>query len=1216
MFVGAGTLTELKDRLAREILILDGATGTLLQQHRFTEDDFRGARFADAPALLRGNFDVLNLTKPDAVAAVHRQYLEAGADILETNSFNANSISQAEFQLEAHAAEMSRASARIARAEVEAWFKKTGRRAFVAGALGPTNRTASLSPDIARPAYRAVTFDQLREAYFEQAEALIEGGADILLPETTFDTLNLKACLMAIADVERKLGFKLPLIVSLTVSDNSGRVLSGQTLEAAYVSIAHARPLAVGMNCALGGREMIPLVADLSRMVDGLVSVYPNAGLPNPLSPTGYDESPEDFTKAMLAMARAGTVNIAGGCCGTTPAHIKALAHAMKQQRPRATPRLPATLAVAGLEALKYPLDSAGATFWLIGERTNVTGSSKFADCIKDKRWDDALEIARGQVNAGANLIDVNFDEGLLDGVGSMRHFLNLIASEPDISRVPVMIDSSRWEILEAGLKCTQGKSVVNSISLKDGEATFVERARMIRDYGAAAVVMAFDERGQATTTAERVRICGRAYDLAVNQAGLPAADLIFDPNVLAIATGMSEHAEYAREFIESIPAIKARCPGTRVSGGISNLSFSFRGQTQVRAALHTVFLHHAIRAGLDMAIVNAGMIQPYDQVDLSLRALCERVIWNQDDRATEDLITWAADHAGPRAKVEENTEAWRGEPVGDRLRHALVHGIDKFAEADALAALAELGSALTVIEGPLMDGMKVVGDLFGQGKMFLPQVVKSARVMKRAVATLEPYMKTADGRAATKGTVLMATVKGDVHDIGKNIVGVVLTCNGYRVIDLGVMVPTEKILEVAQRENVDFVGLSGLITPSLEEMSFVAAQMEAAGLKMPLLIGGATTSALHTAIKIAPHYAGAVNHVKDASLVTHACARLSGPGADAHRDELRAGQTRLAEKYRRDARAAELLSLSEARARRFNPEGLPSTRARPPRAGVFDLEVTPTELLEYLDWSPLFWTWGLKGKYPQILTHAKYGVEATKLYADARATLDQIVAEGWLKPRARVGIFNAVARDETVVVHDEAGRELRRLNFTRQQAVEGEHCLCLSDYVGRTEDYVGVFAVTSGDEIQARAGALQAAGDDYGSIMMKALGDRLAEALAEVAHRHFRLQFDPGERLTPEQLLREEYVGIRPAPGYPACPDHELKSDIWDLLGGSARIGARLLSSRAMDPPGTVAGFMFLHPRAKYFRTGVIGADQIERLATLRGQPTADVRRMLAFAE
>ena len=1214
MHVDANTLKELEARLNQEILILDGATGTLLQQLNLSEDDFRGERFADESILLKGNFDLLNITRPAAVARVHRQYLEAGAQILETNSFNANSISQAEFGLGEHAREMSRAAAQIARAEVERWTQETGRRAYVAGALGPTNRTASLSPDISRPEYRAVTFDQLHDAYYEQARALVEGGADILLPETTFDTLNLKACLMAITRLEAELGFKLPVIVSLTVSDNSGRVLSGQTLEAAYVSIAHARPLAVGMNCALGGEDMIPLVANLSRLVDGFVSVYPNAGLPNPLSATGYDETPASFARHVLAMARAGSVNIAGGCCGTTPAHINAMANALDGITPRPRPVFADTLKLAGLEPAIYPADPAAASFWLIGERTNVTGSAKFAACVKENRWDDALEIARGQVDAGANVIDVNFDEGLLDGVASMRKFLNLIASEPDISRVPIMIDSSRWEILEEGLKCVQGRSVVNSISLKDGPEIFKTRARLVRDYGAAVVIMAFDENGQATTQAERVRICGRAYDLALD-VGLKPGDIIFDPNILAIATGMTEHAEYAREFIASIPAIKARCPGVRLSGGVSNLSFSFRGQGRIRAALHTVFLHHAIQAGLDMAIVNAGMIGVYDQLEPELRDLCERVIWNKDDQATEALIAYAAARGGEKgASRTESPLAWREADVHERLRHALVNGIDKFVEVDTLEALAEVGTALLVIEGPLMAGMKVVGDLFGAGKMFLPQVVKSARVMKRAVAVLEPHMKGADGRAATNGTVLLATVKGDVHDIGKNIVGVVLTCNAYRVIDLGVMVPCEKIIAAAKAEKVDFVGLSGLITPSLEEMSFVAAQMTEAGLDVPLLIGGATTSSLHTAVKIAPFYPGPVHHVKDASLVVQACTKLTDAASATYRESLAATQGRLREKFQRDAAKVELLPLPEARARRFNPEGRAGAGAPPLRTGVFDLEVTPTALIEYIDWSPLFWTWGLKGKYPSIFEHAKYGEQARQLFADAKGMLDRIVGEGWLRPRARLGIFPARASDETVFFTTLKGEHA--ITFTRQQVDQGEHCLCLADYVGRANDYAGVFAVTSGDEIQAKARARENAGDDYEAIMLKALGDRLAEALAEYAHRQFRRAFGSPETQSIADLFEEKYVGIRPAPGYPACPDHELKRDVWTLLGGSDAIGARLTDTLAMDPPGTVAGFMFPNPKAKYFRSGPVGADQLAALARARGRDLVETRRMLAFAE
>ena len=1219
MFVTKNTLAELEARLRREILILDGATGTLLQQRKFGEADFGGDRYPNPQIPLKGNFDVLNLTQPAAIKAVHRAYLEAGADILETNSFNANRISQAEFKLEDDAAEMSHHSARLAREAADEWFKETGRRAYVAGSLGPTNRTASLSPDIARPAYRAVTFDQLKAAYLEQARALIAGGADVLLPETTFDTLNLKACLDAIAALEDELGFKLPVIVSLTVSDLSGRVLSGQTLEAAYLSIKHARPLAVGMNCALGGREMMPLMADLSRAATEFVSCYPNAGLPNPLAPTGYDETPASFAACLTKMAESGHVNIAGGCCGTTPDHIRAMADRVRTLRPRALPKLKPALTLAGLDPLRFVEAEDAKPFWLIGERTNVTGSPKFAKFVKAGAWDDALEIARQQVQAGANLIDVNFDEGLLDGIASMRHFLNLIASEPDIARVPLMLDSSRWEILEEGLKCAQGKCIVNSISLKDGEAPFLAKARRLRELGAAAVVMAFDERGQATTLEERVRICGRAYDLLTTTAGLPAEDIIFDPNVLAIATGMSEHADYAKGFIESIPAIKARCPGVRISGGISNLSFSFRGQNRVREALHTVFLHHAIKAGLDMAIVNAGMIQVYDQLEPKLCDLCERVIWNKDAEATEDLIEYAGAHGrDPSAAVAAQTEAWRDLPVRERLAHALVNGIDKYVEGDALAALADLGSALLVIEGPLMDGMKIVGDLFGQGKMFLPQVVKSARVMKRAVATLEPHMLKDKTKASTKGKVLLATVKGDVHDIGKNIVGVVLACNGYRVIDLGVMVPTEKILATARDEDVQFVGLSGLITPSLDEMSFVAGQMEEAGMKLPLLIGGATTSQLHTAIKIAPHYSGAVQHVADASLVVHACARLGDQNAASYADELRANQERLRQNFRKPTRT--LTPLTEARARRFNPEGRASVTRAPDRLGVFDLAVTPREVASVLDWSPLFWTWGLKGKHPGIFDHAKYGAEAKKLFADAAGMLEQILSEGWWRPRARLGIFRAGARDEAIATFTPGGAPLRELLFTRQQISEGPVHHCLADYVGRLDqepkDYLGVFAVTSGDEIQARALAFERDHDDYRSIMMKALGDRLAEALAEWTHRAFRRAFGIEETLCLDELLDEKYRGIRPAPGYPACPDHRLKGDIWSLLGGDDAIGARLTESFAMDPPGTVAGFMFLHADAKYFRTGPVGDDQNEALARARGIAPEDARRMLAFAD
>lgn len=1212
------TYGELSARMRERILILDGAMGSLMQQHKFAEEDFRGTRFKDIDVLVKGNFDLLNLTQPQAVRDIHRAYFEAGADIVETNSFNANRISQAEFRMDDLAAEMSRESARLARAEADLYEARTGRRVFVAGSLGPTNRTASLSPDISRPEFRAVTFDQLRDAYLEQADALIAGGADLLLPETTFDTLNLKACVLAIQDLEAKLGFRIPTILSLTVSDKSGRVLSGQTLEAAYLSVRHARPLALGMNCALGGKDMIPMMAELARLVDVPLSCYPNAGLPNPLAPTGYDETPDSFASDLERMARAGHLNIAGGCCGTTPAHIAELAERLRNVPPRRKAVEHHDLALAGLDPARLASDSPG--FWLIGERTNVTGSPKFMKAVKAGDWTAAVEIARQQVSAGANVIDVNFDEALLDGVAAMRHFLNLIAAEPDISRVPIMIDSSRWEILEAGLKCTQGKCVVNSISLKDGEAAFLERARRLRQFGAAVVVMAFDEQGQAATRDDKVRICRRAYQLLVNQADFPPEDIIFDPNVLAIATGIAEHADYARAFIESLPLIKAACPRARCSGGISNLSFSFRGQNRIREALHTVFLYHAIKAGLDMAIVNAGMLQVYEQLDPELRDLCERVIWNKDEHATEALLAYSQNlpsASSGRSVNKDGTDAWRKTSVRERLSYALVNGIETFAEADALEAYEEMKSALAVIEGPLMDGMKIVGDLFGDGKMFLPQVVKSARVMKRAVAVLEPHMRGGAQAAAGKDKFLIATVKGDVHDIGKNIVGVVLTCNGYHVIDLGVMVTFEKIIETAIKENVKFVGLSGLITPSLDEMAFVAQQFEARSLQIPILVGGATTSSLHTAVKIAPHYSGPIQHVKDASLVVQACAGLGGENKVAFAEDLRANQARLREAFLRKTReSAPPRPLTEAREKRFVWTPYPEFQA-PKTYETLDLSVDVNELKAWMDWSPLFWTWDLKGKFPGILEHATYGPAARDLYKDAQELLEDIVRNGWCRPRARLRLLAATSNDETIYVQDAPTRE-HALTFLRQQ--EGDHGFCLADYIAPravgTPDVLGVFAVTSGDELQAQALAFECAGDDYRSLLLKALGDRLAEALAEKAHYEFRRRAGVEERLSLAELLDERYQGIRPAPGYPACPDHALKQDIWHLLGGAEKIGARLTESFAMDPPGTVSGFMFLHPEANYFRVTRVGDDQIARLARARAQTPEIARKFLSFID
>ncbi len=1218
--LNAHTLTELEDRLQREILILDGAMGTLFQSKKFGEDDFRGERFKNHAQLLKGNFDLLNLTQPEAVAEVHLAYLEAGADIIETNSFSANRISQSEFGLSDVAAEIARESARIARKTADEFTARTGRKIYVAGSIGPTNRTASLSPDVNRPGFRNITFDELHAAYFEQASALVEGGADILLPETTFDTLNLKAALFAIQDLEEKLGFKIPVIASLTVSDKSGRVLSGQTLEAAYVSIRHAKPLAVGLNCALGGRDMMGLIADLSRYAECHLSCYPNAGLPNPLAPTGYDETPESFAEVLSEMAAMGQINIAGGCCGTTPDHIRVMAEKVRRYAPRKIPAPVDKLWLSGLEPIRMG-SKGSAAFWMVGERTNVTGSPRFSKAVKADQWDQALEIARQQVSAGANMIDVNFDEALLDGEKTMQHFLNLVASEPDISRVPIMIDSSRWEILEKGLRCVQGKCVVNSISLKDGEELFLKRARTIRKHGAAVVVMAFDETGQATTLEDRLRICERAYRLLTEKAKFAPEDIIFDPNVLAVATGMSEHNDYARGFIEAVGEIKKRWPRVSVSGGISNLSFSFRGQNHVREAMHTVFLYHAIKNGLDMAIVNAGMIQVYEKLDPDLRNLCERVILNKDPEATEELIAYSLAHKKDKSSGSGQTEdlSWRKGPVAERLSYSLVNGIDKFVEEDTLEALELFKSPIKVIEGPLMDGMKIVGDLFGDGKMFLPQVVKSARVMKKAVAVLEPHMLKNNSQAPTKGKFLLATVKGDVHDIGKNIVGVVLTCNGYEVIDLGVMVPAEKILETAIKEKVQFVGLSGLITPSLEEMAYVAKQFDKANCEIPILIGGATTSQLHTAVKIAPQYRGPITHVKDASLVIQVCASLTGFDKDNYVSGLRELQRKMTESFEKKAGAKNLIPLTEARARALKTDWQQMPKVTPSRAGVFDLSISLEKLCKYIDWSPFFWAWQIKGKYPAIFEHPKYGTEARKVFNDAQMLLRRLIEERWTTPRIRMGLFRAGSINESVRVFMENG-ESHDVHFTRQQSPDVSQNLCLSDYIAPLdrgfEDYLGVFAVTSGDGLQAKAREFELAHDDYSAIIVKALGDRLAEALAEFAHLEYRKICGIQESWSLEELLDEKYQGIRPAPGYPACPDHALKADIWKLLGGADKIGARLTESFAMDPPGTVSGFIFLHPESKYFRCGAIGEDQLKQLAQLRSTPPETVKQYLAFMD
>jgi 5-methyltetrahydrofolate--homocysteine methyltransferase len=1208
---------ELLQRLDSRIVILDGAMGTMLQRLKLGEADFRGEQFKNFERDLKGNNDLLNLTQPRAVYDVHYAYLEAGADLIETNTFNATAVSQAEYGLESEVYEMNLNAARLARQAADDHLKKTGKTCFVAGSMGPMNKTLSLSPVVTDPAFRAVNFDFVAKSYYEQAEALMEGGVDVFLPETTFDTLNLKACLYALDLLFEKKNRRLPVIASVTIGDKSGRTLSGQTMDAFYTSIRHMDLLAIGTNCSWGGDLMKPYIADMSRGIETRLSCFPNAGLPNPMSPTGYDETPESFAKNLIEMAEEGHLNIAGGCCGTTPDHIRALSEAMKGRKPRVPPKHSQTLRLSGLENVIFT-EQEPRPFYMIGERSNVTGSPKFSKAIKAGDWTGALQIAQQQVHNGANLIDINFDEGLLDGPASMTHFVNLVASEPDIARVPLVIDSSEWNTLLAGLKCAQGKCLVNSISLKDGEEMFLERARELRRLGAAVIVMAFDEKGQAVDVADKVRICKRAYQLLTEKVGFPGSDIVFDPNILAIATGIAEHNEYGVHFINAIAEIKRACPGARISGGVSNLSFSFRGQNRIREALHTVFLYHAIKAGMDMGIVNAGMIQNYDQLDAKLKALCEDVVFNRDASATDQLLEYAktlksqATDSGPSER-----DLWRDLPVGKRLSHALVQGIEDYVEADALEALAELKSALSVIEGPLMDGMTVVGDLFGDGKMFLPQVVKSARVMKKAVGVLEPHMKKgATSTTSHRGTVVMATVKGDVHDIGKNIVGIILGCNGYRVVDLGVMVAPDVILAAVAKEQAAFLGLSGLITPSLEEMSFMAKQMEKAGLKLPLLIGGATTSQLHTAVKIAPHYSGPTSHILDASLVIQNLNSLSGEGREAYVEKMKATQKQMHEAFSKRNSEADYVPLAEARANRFSPSPSPATR--PSKTGVFSLKPGLTEVVEFIDWSPLFWSWDLKGKFPGIFDHPKYGEASRKLFADAQTLLEKSVASGWLEANVRMGILSAHGKNEDVFVTLPDGQVSHPIRFSRQQRRKpaGEKYYCLSDFIGPKDhgDHLGVFVVTSGSAPARKALEFEKAGDDYNSILMKCLGDRFAEALAEWSHVQFRKLMGSTENFTLDDLLEEEYQGVRPAPGYPACPDHKLKEDIWKILGGPEAIGATLTESLAMDPPGTVAGFMFYHPDSRYFQVQGVGQDQVKEIAAARGLNPDDMPRWLAF--
>ncbi|HEX8989059.1 MAG TPA: methionine synthase [Rhodocyclaceae bacterium] len=1209
---------ELRALLAQRLLILDGAMGTMVQRHGLAEADYRGERFKDHAKDLKGNNDVLLLTRPDIIRGIHEAYLEAGADILETDTFNATRISQAEYGLEAIAYEINVAGARLAR-EAADKFSTPDKPRFVAGVIGPTGRTCSLSPDVNDPGFRNVTFDELVESYYEAARGLADGGADMLLVETVFDTLNAKAALFAIEKFFADVGRRWPIMISGTITDASGRTLSGQTAEAFWNSLSHSRPLSFGLNCALGAKDLRQHVEELSHVCDCFVSAHPNAGLPNAFG--GYDETPEMLAAEIRDWADKGLVNIVGGCCGTSPDHIAAIAKAVAGIEPRAIPEVEKKLRLAGLEAFNVAADSL---FVNVGERANVTGSRAFAKMIIEGRYDDALRVARQQVENGAQVVDVNMDEAMLDGKREMERFLKLVASEPDIAKVPIMLDSSKWEVIEAGLKCVQGKGIVNSISMKEGEAKFLEQARLARRYGAAVIVMAFDEQGQADTYERKTQICKRAYELLVAD-GFPPEDIVFDPNIFAIATGIPEHDNYAVDFINAVRWIKANLPHAHISGGVSNVSFSFRGNDPVREAIHTVFLYHAIKAGLTMGIVNAGQLGVYDDLDPALREKVEDVVLNRKAGAGDTLVEFAQTVKG-QAKEQAQDLAWRSWPVEKRLEHAMVKGITEFVVEDTeqcRAALAAAGKPpLAVIEGPLMAGMNVVGDLFGAGKMFLPQVVKSARVMKQAVAHLVPYIEEEKRKsgATSKGRVVIATVKGDVHDIGKNIVGVVLSCNGYEVIDLGVMVPADKILAAAREHNAGIVGLSGLITPSLEEMSHIAAEMQRQGFDMPLLIGGATTSRAHTAIKIAPNYAQPVVYVPDASRAVGVVTKLlSADQAEGYKAEIAADY----EKVRAQHAAKQGVPLVTLAAARANAAKLAFAPVKPKKLGISVLpELDLAMLVGYIDWGPLFQTWDLAGAYPKLLNDPKVGEAARSVLADGHAMLQQIIAGRWLTVNAVFGLFPANSNGDDIVLYADEARTQPLMSWhglrQQQQRPDGKPQQCLADFVAPagTPDYVGAFAVTAGLGIEKKLAEFEAQHDDYHAIMLKALADRLAEAAAEWLHEHVRKDawgYAADEQLSNHDLVAEKYLGIRPAPGYPACPDHTAKGELFKLLDVPKNAGMGITENFAMTPAASVAGFYLAHPEAHYFAVSKIGRDQLADWAKRSGLTEAEAERWLA---
>ena len=1223
------TVEAFKKLLENRILVLDGAMGTMIQQHKLNEQDFRGERFKDHPYDLKGNNDLLSITQPEIIKEIHRAYFEAGADIVETNTFNANPISQADYHTEEFAYEINFESAKIAKEVAkEGDEHHTNKPRFVAGALGPTNKTLSLSPKVSDPGYRAVTFDEMVNAYYEQIRGLVDGGVDIILIETIFDTLNAKAAIIAVQKYLDEKKVNLPLMISGTIVDQSGRTLSGQTVEAFFISVSHAKNLvSIGLNCSLGAKQMRLFVQDLSNISDKFLSVYPNAGLPNEMG--GYDETPETMSEILNDFLKNGFVNIVGGCCGTTPDHIKAISEIVKHYKPRILPKQEPYLKLSGLEPVILRPDS---NFMNIGERTNVTGSKKFARLIKENNYDEALSVARDQVEGGAQVLDVNMDEGMLDSEAAMIKFLNLLEVEPDIAKLPIMVDSSKWSVIEAGLKCLQGKGIVNSISLKEGEEVFKEHAKKVLSYGAAVIVMAFDENGQADTFERRINVCKRAYNVLTEEVGFPPQDIIFDPNILAIATGIEEHNNYAVDYIEATRWIKQNLPLAKVSGGVSNLSFSFRGNDTVREAMHSAFLFHSIKAGMDMGIVNAGQLEVYEEIPKELLEKVEDVILNRRTDATERLIEFA-ETIKRKDKTEEKEDEWRNLPVEERLKHSLIKGIVDYINEDVEEARLKYSQPLEIIEGPLMAGMNVVGDLFGAGKMFLPQVVKSARVMKKAVAILEPYIKAplpnSTLRSEREGRILLATVKGDVHDIGKNIVGVVLGCNNYEIMDLGVMVHSDKILQTAIDEQVDVIGLSGLITPSLDEMVHVAKEMERRKINLPLLIGGATTSRVHTAVKISPNYSGPVIHVLDASRSVPVVSNLLNDDKNvknkfvqSFKDEYK----QLKEDYEKKKSEKRFISLVEARNNHLKIDWTKSVINKPNKPGTTVFSNYPLSTLrDYIDWTPFFMTWELKGRYPSILEDKIVGAEARKLFDDANKLLDKVIKEKLLKVNGVIGIFpaNTVGVDDIEIYSDESRRGVKRVLHTIRQQMQksaGEPNIALADFIAPKEsgvkDYIGMFAVTTGIGIEKLIEKFDKEHDDYNSIMVKAIADRLAEAFAEHLHELVRKEYwgyASGEYFSNEELIKEKYVGIRPAPGYSAQPDHTEKPIIFSLLEVEKNTGIKLTENLAMYPAASVSGLYFASPKAKYFSVGKIGKDQVLDYHRRKGMSVEEVERWLS---